>query len=41
MQKFENIEFNYITYDNSCDNDEYFGILNLPKINNFIKDINN
>lgn len=38
---FENIEFNYITYDNSCDNDEYFGILNLPKINNFIKDINN
>lgn len=38
---FENIEFNYITYDNSYDNDEYFSILNLPKINNFIKDINN
>ena len=34
---FENIEFNYITYDNSCDNDEYFGILNLPKINNLLR----
>lgn len=37
---FENIEFNYFTYDNSYDNDGYFDILDLPKISSFVKDIN-
>ena len=39
---FEDIEFEYITYDNSYDTlTGFFGILNLPEVNNFIKDINN
>lgn len=33
---FENISFDYITYDNSSDWDGYSGILNLPNVNRFL-----
>lgn len=38
---FANIDFEYAIYDNTHDNDDYyFGILNIPKVNDFVKDIN-
>lgn len=38
---FKDIEFEYVVYDNSYKTEEFFEILNLPKVKDFIKDINN
>lgn len=40
-EDFKNISFKYIIFNNGHLYDEYFGILELPEVKEFIKDVNN